>query len=360
MTVFVPKTYDPSKISNVEVVLGAAAYDSNNPNCGPSRSILTGNISSELFSVGIQTSLNRIYVFPDYEGPKAAFQQTNVAATSVLDGLRALLHFTTIIPANLKDKVKIGLEGYSNGGHAIAWSLQKLKTYAPELEKYIVGASIGGVPANVTQVGQSEDGTRIAGFILLSLFGQAKVDKRFENWIEKHGNASQIKKAKQYTEKLCIDSVLKPFAGQKIWEKYFNLQTSQVYGDPSLPFSEGILATQKEGQEIKIPIFLYHSVQDQFVPISVADEYESRLCSGKSTSLQYIRSTTEKHLGMQIVQISYSALFLQGQFTGKGISKGCQRSDKALKLDDPTNVAVFGNATISALSQLLQLARSEE
>lgn len=364
MTVFVPKSYNPSKVSKIDVVLGAAAYDSNNPQCGPSRTILASNISAELFSVGIQLSLNRIYVLPDFEGPKAAFQQGNVAAAACLDALRALLQFNTIIPSTSKDKVKIGLEGYSNGGHAIAWTLQRLYTYAPELEKHVVGASIGGVPANATQVGQLEDGTRIAGFILLSLFGQAKVDKRVEKWIEKHGIASQITQAKQFTENLCIDTVLKPFAGQKIWEKYFNLQAFQAYGDSSLPFSEGVVATQ-EGQsysvkEITVPIFLIHSIQDQFVPITTADEYERRLCSGTSATVQYIRSTTEKHLGMNIVHIPYAALFLQGQLSGKGISKGCQRADKALALDDPTNVAAFGNATITALTQALQLARSDE
>ncbi|PWN38612.1 uncharacterized protein FA14DRAFT_28366 [Meira miltonrushii] len=364
MTVFVPKTYNPSKVSNVEVVLGAAAYDSNNPQCGPSRTILSSNVTAELFSVGIQLSLNRIYVLPDFEGPKAAFQQGNVAAAACLDALRALLQFSTIIPSTSKDKVRIGLEGYSNGGHAIAWTLQRLYTYAPELEKHVVGASIGGVPANATQVAQLEDGTRIAGFILLSLFGQAKVDKRVESWIEKHGIAGQIKKAKQYTETLCIDTVLKPFAGQKIWEKYFNLQAVQAYDDSSLPLSEGVVATQ-QGQsyavkEITVPIFLFHSIHDQFVPIMTADEYQSRLCSGKSATVRYIRSTTEKHLGMRIVHIPYTALFLQGQFSGKGIPTGCQREDKALTLDDPTNVAAFGNATITALTQALQLARSEE
>lgn len=364
MTVLVPKSFEPSKVSHVEIVLGNTAYDSNNPQCGPSRSILAGNMSSELFSAGIQLSLNRIYVFPDYEGPKAAFQQGNVAAAANLDAIRALIQFKSVIPSNLKEKLKIGLEGYSNGGHAIAWTLQRMYSYAPELEKYIVGAAIGGIPANASQVGQFQDGSRIAGFILLSLFGQAKVDKRVQNWIQKHGIASQIKQAKQFTEKLCIDTVLKPFAGQKIWEKYFGLQASQVYKDPALPTSEGTLAVQ-EGQkypvkQVTVPIFLYHSIQDQFVPITVADAYENRLCSGKSESVQYVRSTTEKHLGMQVVQIPFSALFLQGQFSGNGIAKGCQKVDRALKLDDPNNVAVFGKETIAALEQALQLYRSQD
>ena len=95
LTLFVPQQFNSTL--PIELVLVSAAYDSDNPECGPSRSILNGKNVPELLTIGMHSTKGRLYAMADYEGPKAAFSQGNVAAAGNLDALRAILQFDVVI-----------------------------------------------------------------------------------------------------------------------------------------------------------------------------------------------------------------------------------------------------------------------
>ena len=63
--------------------------------------------------------------------------------------------------------------GYSGGSLATGWAAALQPVYAPELQKNIVGAAVGGFAANITAIAESVDGTIFAGLITLALNGLA-------------------------------------------------------------------------------------------------------------------------------------------------------------------------------------------
>lgn len=108
---------------------------------------------------------------PDYETNElSAFGVGPLAARGVLDGIRATLNFNMSgLSANSS---KIAVFGYSGGAIATGWAIQTAPSYAPELN--IVTASLGGLPANLTNNGLFLDGTVGSGFIPINWVGLSK------------------------------------------------------------------------------------------------------------------------------------------------------------------------------------------
>ena len=93
----------------------------------------------------------------DYESNElAAFGIGAIAAHGVLDGIRAAIAFNSSGLSQSPNGTKVGLFGYSGGGQATGWAMQSQPSYAPELN--IVGAALGGLPANLTADGIYLDG----------------------------------------------------------------------------------------------------------------------------------------------------------------------------------------------------------
>lgn len=114
-------------------------------------------------------------VVTDFQGPKAAYAAGRANGRAVLDGMRAARAF---VPpgdeAPMYGDSRIVQVGYSGGGIATGWAAQLQPVYAPELTGVLVGSSVGGVPADYSDLFDTMDGTVGSGLYRAAVLGVAR------------------------------------------------------------------------------------------------------------------------------------------------------------------------------------------
>jgi hypothetical protein len=160
------------------VVSYQSFYDSLNPDDEPSYAIsggLTfGGLISNVESVLIVPALlaGETVVVPDTEGEKADFAAGPEYGTNTLDSLRAALSSPA---TGLSQTRKIGLIGYSGGAIATEWATELAPSYAPDVNRRLVGAAIGGVLVDPAHNLHYVDGSSVwAGVMPMALIGAAR------------------------------------------------------------------------------------------------------------------------------------------------------------------------------------------
>ncbi len=138
----------PLRLGAPKVVAYQSFYDSLNPDDEPSYAISGG-----LTLGGIIPNIEAILIVPellkgdavvvaDTEGEAADFAVGPEYGMNTLDSLRAAL----ASPATaLAHTTRIGLLGYSGGAIATEWAAELAPTYAPDVNRLLVGAAFGGV-----------------------------------------------------------------------------------------------------------------------------------------------------------------------------------------------------------------------
>jgi len=123
-------------------------YDSLNPADGPSRAI-AGDVSlggtiANFESVALSALLAQGYnlVIPDTEGQSADFAAGPEYGTDTLDSIRAA---TSSAATGLNSDTKFGLMGYSGGAIATDWAAALAPSYAPDVNRNLVGFAEGGL-----------------------------------------------------------------------------------------------------------------------------------------------------------------------------------------------------------------------
>lgn len=106
----------------------------------------------------------------DHEGPRMAYAEPFVAGHAILDSIRGL---RAVFPAEFGAS-KLAMMGYSGGAIATHGAVKLIDTYAPELAGDIVGAAMGGVPADFEMLGRTMNGNLAGGLFLAAVFGIAR------------------------------------------------------------------------------------------------------------------------------------------------------------------------------------------
>lgn len=161
-----------------KVIAYQSFYDSLNPEDGPSRSLAGGRNPGGM-AAHVETGLmvpfllqGYAIVMADTQGPTADFAAGPEYGMVTLDSLRATLK---VPGTGVAATSKIGLFGYSGGAIATNWASVLAPTYAPDINRLLVGAAEGGVlvrPAtNLTYV----DGSLVwAGIVPMAVVGVAR------------------------------------------------------------------------------------------------------------------------------------------------------------------------------------------
>lgn len=202
-SVLKPARQDPTKAVSYQ-----SFYDSLNPEDSPSRSI-AGNVSfggvvTDAESIFIVPLLLKGYtvVVPDTEGQQADFAAGPEYAYNTLDSLRAVTHSAA---TGLNPTTRTGLIGYSGGAIATNWAAALAPSYAPEINKNLVGFTEGGLlvdPAhNLPYVKGSTTWAGIAGMALVGVARSYGVD--FTPYLTDEGKQTLAK-----FEKASINNVL--------------------------------------------------------------------------------------------------------------------------------------------------------
>lgn len=105
-------------------------------------------------------------LIPDHEGPRMAYAEPVVAGHAVLDSVRAVRGWA----ADRYGGSGFALHGYSGGAIATHGAVKMLAGYAPELEGVVVGAALGGVPADFEILARSMNANLASGVFMSAVF----------------------------------------------------------------------------------------------------------------------------------------------------------------------------------------------
>jgi len=200
----------------------------------------------------------------DYNGPRHAFAAGSLAARFVLDGIRAVV---ACGPAGIAAATPVGLWGYSGGAQATLCAAELQLRYAAVLN--IVGVAAGGLTVDPTTTARTfedaYDGSIMSGIPLGGVIGVSRehpeVDLR--GGLNPQGQAMVAAAADMTMTQLALTF---PFLH---WAEY--LTVPNVLDIPGL---RAAFEANRFGQAAPAaPLYLYHGVLEQNLPIAEADEY---------------------------------------------------------------------------------------
>lgn len=145
------------------VISYQSAYDSMDPEDGPSR-VIAGHFDAvkwlrgkgaitdgrqqanvEVMLVSSLLSLGYAVNVPDTEGPEAALPAGPLYGMTTLDSLRAASRDRASAAGR---NSRLALIGYSGGAIASSWAAALAPSYAPDINRRLVGVSMGGMMPN--------------------------------------------------------------------------------------------------------------------------------------------------------------------------------------------------------------------
>jgi len=168
-----PPGADPAKVISYQ-----SFYDSLNPDDSPSYAIAGGvtpgafipNAELPIFGSFLAGGFN--IVVPDTEGETADFSAGPEYGMNTLDSIRAALNSPD---AHLVSTAKVGMIGYSGGAIATGWAASLAPTYAPDVNKHLVGAAEGGILVDPDHNLHYINGSVVwAGVAVMSIIGLAR------------------------------------------------------------------------------------------------------------------------------------------------------------------------------------------
>lgn len=109
-------------------------------------------------------------LIPDHEGPLMAYAEPYVAGHAVLDAVRAVRGWR----AEEFGESRFAMAGYSGGAIATHGAVKLIESYAPDLAPSLVGAALGGVPADYEILSRSMNGNLASAIFMAAVFGIAR------------------------------------------------------------------------------------------------------------------------------------------------------------------------------------------
>ncbi|KLO34148.1 triacylglycerol lipase [Mycobacterium nebraskense] len=147
-TVNVTSVIQPLELRDkTKVISYQSAYDSLKQDDEPSYAISGGHPTLggvvpnvELGAFGPFLAEGYTVIVPDTEGQRADFAAGPEYGMNTLDSIRAAFNSSAI-----DSDAKVAMLGYSGGALATEWAAEFAPTYAPDVNKHLIGAAIGGV-----------------------------------------------------------------------------------------------------------------------------------------------------------------------------------------------------------------------
>lgn len=281
------------------------------PDCAPSYLLRQGADAEEPLMAG---ALGRGWavMVSDYEGSGTPGPHTYgsglATGRAVLDGARA----ARSVPELGLAASPVALWGYSEGGLATAWAAELAPRYAPEL--HIVGAAAGGVPANLGNVARRIDGGPLSGFVLAAAVGlnRAYPGLRLDRLLNDSGRV-----AAEAVATMCQYEFAMAFANRRMAE-------FTTVADPlGLPrvrevFDANTLGRNNPG----VPLYLYESTQDEFMPLEDVRALVRTYCD-LGLPVQYHEDRLSEHVTLAGQGAPAALAWLADRFAGSAAPSTC-------------------------------------
>ncbi|MGY2007611.1 lipase family protein [Nocardia gipuzkoensis] len=290
--------------------------DSLGTRCAPSFALRggwdTGAVNTLIDTPFMAEALRRGWavVVSDYEGPWSRFLDGVNSGRGVLDGIRAARDFP---PAGLGPATPIGAWGYSGGAFATLWAAQIQPWYAPDVR--LAGLTSGGVPADWPAIAREADGTVQAGLALLILFALARNDPG-AGLLELFNDRGHV--ALVENGAACGSDLVPKYAGARVDD--FAL-VPDLLSHPA--FRAAAEAQELGGSAPAAPMYLYHSLTDDVIPVAGFTDLVRRYCA-RGATLTSVHSMLPTHNPAAIGEAPGAMNFLTERFAGLPAAPGCR------------------------------------
>jgi pimeloyl-ACP methyl ester carboxylesterase len=243
--------------------------------CAPSLQMAEG---TEYDGGAIIESLKKGYAVTvtDYQGYTNGSVPTYTAGKAegqaVLDAVRA---GRQIPGSGISSSAPVIVWGYSQGGQAASWAAELQSSYAPDVK--MVGLAAGGVPANLQAVGEFDNASVGTGFGLDGLIGlSAAYPEEFN--LASLSNTAGMEAANKLLSECAIQS-LAEFRDVNE-DEYTTGHKTFTQLEAEHPAIERVIDEQQLGTKaVPVPVYHYHGLEDEFVPVAQDVALHQAWCS---------------------------------------------------------------------------------
>lgn len=292
------------------VVAYNVPIDSLGNRCAPSQQLKLG-LSAGLRSVQLPLSKNYAVIVADHQGPRQAYAAGRMAGHAVLDSIRAAVQTPEL---GLSPDAPTVVSGYSGGAIASGWAAQLAPEYAGELN--LVGAVVGGVPADFGMLINTMNGANAAsGVFLAATLGLAREYPEIMGLFNDNGwRLSQFAKDLCFMDAALL-GVLAPIPAETL---------TDVAHPAKLPMIREILAENRLGTAApRVPVFLYHGINEVWIPFAGAEHLYDDWCR-LGVPVRF-----EVHLGEHLIVAdtggSAANSWIDQRFAGAAEPVGCSK-----------------------------------
>ncbi|TKY86808.1 hypothetical protein EX895_004449 [Sporisorium graminicola] len=321
VTILKPSTAAPDSDGKYRILAYGAKCDSAGTNFRTSYALRAGNdytLGAASEQVFIAPLLDRgwITIVPDYESETCAFGAGYQSGYAFLDSIRAVLNFEPMgvsKDASGNFEAKIAMWGYSGGALAVGWASQLQPSYAPDLSRYLVGASMGGLPNDLKAIAEYTNKGVAAGLIVGVMRGLANAYMELNDWLDQHANKTG-KAALQMALTKSFGVIMANTLGKDVLGTYFDTPDLLQATIPAQ-----IIAENKMGaNELvpTVPCHIYQSLHDEVVPFKTTDDLVVAW-SSQGACIDYVRDTLSAHIVLCFTGCSMAIRWMQDRFDGK-------------------------------------------
>ncbi|MFD3507983.1 lipase family protein [Nocardia sp. NPDC058666] len=240
--------------------------------CTPGYSLAHGlstqSSATEFIPPTTQLAVLRGYavLVPDHQGPWMAYAEPYVAGHAVLDSIRAVRGSD---PVTYGDS-RFAMTGYSGGAIATHGAAKLIDSYAPELADAIVGAALGGVPADFEILSRSMNGNLASGVFMAATFAIGRERPEILAAMNNLGRWA--------TTSVLKDTCLSVFAAPGIL--HLPIDVGANIADPlRSELATGIYeVTRMQGMRSATPLYIYNGDQEWWIPAEGARNLYAQQC----------------------------------------------------------------------------------
>ncbi|MHB8491947.1 MAG: lipase family protein [Solirubrobacteraceae bacterium] len=298
--------------------------------CAPSLQMVAG---TEYDGGAIIAALKKGYAVTvsDYAGFTNGATPEYIAGKSEGQAVLDIAKAAPQIPSGgVSSSAPVSIWGYSQGGQAAGWAGELLPSYASGL--HTVGVAAGGVPANLQALAEYAEGTPGAAFGLDSVVGLSfayasimEPELQLHEVLSEEGFEAFTKLRGECALQSLAEFHDIPFSRySKHHETFPELQKNDV-------LIESVVKDQKVGtMAVPVPVYHYHGLQDEFVPVTQDAELHEAWCSrGVKDDFQLYPGD---HLLTDPTAIPYVMKWIEERFEGKAAPSTCGQHSSVSEL----------------------------
>ena len=315
-TVLIPPNANPNTLLSYQMFEDSAHFD-----CAPSFALQQGaenpteNLDSENTFINAALERGWYISIADYEGRNAAFTAGVKAGHATLDAIRAVLNSSEI--TKIAPDAKTVMWGYSGGSIPTQFAAEQQASYAPDLSDSLLGATAGGIIANLSATLELIDNTGYAGLGIGGLKGFSQEYPQIEQYVKEHLK-DEKKDSFNKAGTLCREPLEKPFKNAHIFGFLDN--ENEILLEESLQpiFQANIMGKQTP----RIPEFLYHSVNDEVSPIWAVENLVDTCCENGGR-ITFHKDMESEHAILSMTGAPVAIDWIQDRFDGVPVPEGC-------------------------------------